>query len=67
MKKPRVYHDRHPLRALLRALIVLVVLAAALCVFAFFWCRQYIVVEEGRLRLEPPWPYASSGEPLEDR
>ena len=65
MKRPRVYHDRRPLRALLRALLVLVILAVALCIFAFFWCRQYIVVEDGRLRLDPPWPYSSEGEPLD--
>lgn len=67
MKRPKVYRDRRPLKILLWVLAALAALALALCVFAIFWCRQYIVVEDGRLRLDPPWPYASEGQPLDDR
>lgn len=55
MKKPRVYRDRRPLVIALRVIAAAVVLAVALCIFAFFWFRRYIVIENDTLRLELPW------------
>ena len=55
MKKLRVYRDRRPLVTALRVTSAAVALALAFCVFAFFWCRRYIVIENAELRLEPPW------------
>ena len=53
MKRPRVYHDRRPLTIALRVAAVTAAAAVALSVFAFFWCRRYIVIENGVLRLDP--------------
>jgi len=58
MRKLRVYHDRRPLRVALQIAATAVVLAVALCIFAFFWFQRYIVVENGELRLELPWESA---------
>ena len=55
MKKPRVYRDRRPLVIALRVIAAAVLLAVALCIFAFFWFRRYIVIENDVLRLELPW------------
>ena len=55
MKRPRVYHDRRPLILALRVAAIGAATAAALSVFAFFWCRRYIVIENGVLHLDPPW------------
>ena len=55
MRKPRVYRDRKPLVIALRVIAAAVLLAVALCIFAFFWFRRYIVIENDILRLEPPW------------
>ena len=60
MKKPRVYRDRRPLVIALRVIAAAVALAVAFCVFAFFWCQRYIVIENGELRLEPPWEQAEN-------
>ncbi len=58
MSKPRVYRDRRPIVTALRVVAVALLLAIAFCIFAFFWCRRYIVIENGELRLEPPWEQA---------
>lgn len=55
MKKPRVYRDRRPLIIAVRAAGIVLAVLIALCIFFFFWCRRYIVIENGELRLEPPW------------
>ena len=55
MKKPRVYRDRRPLVIALRVIAAALILAVALCIFAFFWFRRYIVIENDILRLELPW------------
>lgn len=55
MKRDRIYHDRRPLTMVLRVLAGVVIFAVAFCIFMFFWCRQYIVIEDGTLHLELPW------------
>lgn len=55
MKKPRVYRDHRPLIIAVRVFIGVLAAVIALCIFFFFWCRRYIVIENGELRLEPPW------------
>ena len=62
MKRPRVYRDRRPLTIALRITAAVLALALAFCVFAFFWCQRYIVIENGELRLEPPWETSASAE-----
>ncbi len=53
--RERVYHDRRPLAVALRVVAIIILAAVLFCVFAFFWFRQYIVVENGELRLDLPW------------
>ena len=60
MKRPRVYRDRRPLVIALRVIAAAVVLAVALCIFAFFWFQRYIVIENDRLSLVPPWEQAEN-------
>ncbi|NLV49191.1 MAG: hypothetical protein GXY20_00685 [Clostridiales bacterium] len=59
----RIYHGRNPLRALLKVLLWIIIIAAALFVFAFFWFKRYIVYTDDGIILDVPFLHSS--EPVE--
>lgn len=56
MERPvRIYRSRRPVKAILTALLTLIVVLAILAVSIFFGFKRYIVYTSDGVKLEVPW------------
>ena len=51
----RIYRQRRPLRAVLIALVSLIIIALMLTLSVFFGFKKYIVYTSDGVRLDVPW------------
>ena len=64
--KPKTYRSHHPLRAVLRILGALAILAVVLAICIFVGFRKYIVYTADGLYLDVPWLEDSTGAPASE-